>query len=53
MPEFRAEHVSTDVPNIRCSIKLPEQSLNSPRSSKALYVVCSDNKQEDGFLAKC
>ena len=26
-PEFRAEHVSY-VPNVRCSIKLPQQSLN-------------------------
>ena len=28
VPEFKAEHVSTNVPNVRCGIKLPEQSLN-------------------------
>ena len=27
-PEFKAEHVSTNVPNVRCGIKLPDQSLN-------------------------
>ena len=26
--EFKAEHVSTDVPHVRCGIKLPDQSLN-------------------------
>ena len=27
-PEFVAEHATTPVPNVRCSIKLPKQSLN-------------------------
>ena len=26
--EFKAEHVSTEVPHVRCGIKLPDQSLN-------------------------
>ena len=28
VPEFKAEHASTNVPNVRCGIKLPDQSLN-------------------------
>ena len=29
--EFKAEHVSTAVPHVRCGIKLPDQSLNVER----------------------
>ncbi len=28
VPEFRAEHVASDVPNVRCSVRLPGQSLD-------------------------
>ena len=28
VPEFRAEHASSDVPNVRCGVRLPGQSLD-------------------------
>ena len=33
--EFKAEHVSTAAPHVRCGIKLPHPSLNVERFAKA------------------
>ena len=60
VPEFRAEHVSSDVPNVRCGVRLPARvwmwnifSSIFPRFFVALCVVSSASKQEvRGSLAR-